>query len=200
MATAAAGRVARDGTERLGDEAPVTATSRAARRYARAVFEVAQQEGDVERWERRIAQIRDLFSDPAVAAVLSNATIATEVRQGLIAKPPQVLDGEATNLARLLIEAGRIHEAPAIQEEFEALVDDAVGRVRATVTTAIALEREDRDRVERELSKRLDREVRLSVVVDPRIIGGLKLQYGDRVVDATVSTRLQRLRRRLTAS
>ena len=52
----------------------------------------------------------------------------------------------------------------------------------------------------RELSKRLDRDVRLSVVVDPRILGGLKLQYGDRVVDASLAARLQQLRRRLAAS
>ena len=68
------------------------------------------------------------------------------------------------------------------------------------MTTAIELERADRDRVERELSKRLNKEVRLSVVVDPRIIGGLKLQYGDRVVDASVATRLEQLRRRLAAT
>ncbi len=68
------------------------------------------------------------------------------------------------------------------------------------MTTAIELPREDRDRVERELSKRLNKEVRLSVVVDPRIIGGLKLQYGDRVVDASVAERLQQLRRRLEAT
>jgi F-type H+-transporting ATPase subunit delta len=68
------------------------------------------------------------------------------------------------------------------------------------VTTAIELERDDRDRVERELSKRLNKEVRLTVVVDPRIIGGLKLQYGDRVVDASVAARLQQLRRRLAAT
>jgi F-type H+-transporting ATPase subunit delta len=72
--------------------------------------------------------------------------------------------------------------------------------VRATVTTAIALDEDDRDRVARELSKRLDKEVRIDVVVDPRILGGMKLQYGDRLVDATVATRLEQLRRRLAAS
>jgi F-type H+-transporting ATPase subunit delta len=72
--------------------------------------------------------------------------------------------------------------------------------VRATVTTAIELERDDRDRVEKELSKRLGKEVRLTVVVDPTIIGGLRLQYGDHVADATVATRLQQLRRRLAAT
>ena len=109
MATTAAGGVARDGTGRLGDEDPVTGASRSARRYARAIFELALQDGEVDQWSRRLVKIR-------------------------------------------------------------------------------------------ELSKRLDKDVRLSLVVDPRILGGMKLQYGDRIVDASVATRLEQLRRRLAAS
>ncbi|HEV8596460.1 MAG TPA: F0F1 ATP synthase subunit delta [Candidatus Dormibacteraeota bacterium] len=172
----------------------------AAKRYARAVFELAQQEGSVDEWARRTAKVRELFADPEVAAVLSNPTIAIEQREGFVATAPKLFDDQATNLARLLIESGRIDEAREIDEEFQRLADDAAGRVRATVTTAVELESEERDRIARELSKRLDREVKLSVVVDPRILGGMKLQYGDRVVDASVATRLEQLRRRLAAS
>jgi F-type H+-transporting ATPase subunit delta len=172
----------------------------AARRYARAVFELARDEAHVEQWARRLAQLRELFADPDVAAVLSNPTIATEQREALVAGTPRVLDDEGTNLARLLIESGRVAEAREIDEEFQRLADEAAGRVRATVTTAIELEADDRERVTRELSRRLDKEVRLTVVVDPRILGGMKMQYGDRVVDATVATRLEQLRRRLAAT
>ncbi|HET7418981.1 MAG TPA: F0F1 ATP synthase subunit delta [Candidatus Dormibacteraeota bacterium] len=172
----------------------------AARRYARAVFELAREEREVEEWGRRLSRVRELFSDPKVAAVLSNPTIPTARREGLVTTSPRPLDDEATNLARLLIESGRVAEAAGIEDEFERLADEAAGRVRATVTTAIELSADDRDRVARELSKRLDKQVRLNVVVDPRVVGGLKLQYGDRVVDATVANRLQQLRRRLAAS
>ena len=172
----------------------------AAKRYGRAVFELAQQDGNLEAWSGRLARIRELFADPEVAAVLNNPTIATERREAFVATQPHLFDDEATNLARLLIESGRVDEVDAIEEEFQRLADEAAGRVRATVTTAIELETADRDRVARELSKRLDKDVRLSVVVDPRILGGLKLQYGDRLVDATVATRLEQLRRKLAAS
>ncbi len=172
----------------------------AARRYAQAVFELAQQEGTVDEWAGRLARVRELFSDPSVAAVLTNPTIATEQREGLVAAAPHVLDDEGTNLARLLIETGRVGDAPAIEEEYQRLADVSAGRVRATVTTAIELERPDRDRIEKELSARLGKDVQLTLVVDPRILGGLKLQYGDRVVDASVATRLQQLRRRLAAT
>ena len=172
----------------------------AARRYAKAVFELAQADGDFEKWTRRLAKIRELFSDPEVAAVLSNPTISTEQREGLVATSPHLFDEEATNLARLLIESGRIEDAAEIEEAFQGLLDEAQGRVRATVTTAIELGAHDRDRVASELSKRLQKEVKVSVVVDPRVIGGMRLQYGDRVVDATVAIRLDQLRRRLAAS
>ncbi len=172
----------------------------AAKRYARAVFEVAEADGHIEEWSKRLKRVRELFDDPRVSAVLTNPTIATEQRERLVATAPNLLDEESSNLARLLIESGRVEEAAEIEEEFQRLADDAAGRVHATVTTAIALEAGDRDRVASELSKRLDKEVRVSVVVDPRILGGMKLQYGDHVVDASVATRLEQLRRRLAAS
>lgn len=172
----------------------------AAKRYARAVFEIAQADGDFVEWSNRLAQISELFGDPAVAAALSNPTLASEQREALVTAPPHLLDKQATNLARLLIESGRIAEAKAIEDEFQRMRDEAEGRVRATVTTAIELSARDRERVAEELSKRLQKEVNISVVVDPRVIGGLRLQHGDHVVDATVASRLEQLRRRLAAT
>ena len=170
----------------------------AARRYARAIFELAHDESNVEAWGRRLAQVREALSDPEVARVLTNPTIATEQRMALVS---DLFDGgEATNLAKLLIESDRVRDVEAIDEEFQRLADEAAGRVRATVTTAVELSSQDRDRVAEELSRRLGKEIHLDVLVDPGILGGLKLQYGDRLVDASVATRLQQLRRRLAAS
>ena len=169
----------------------------AARRYAKAVFELAQVEGKVEEWGRNLAKLREVVNDPGVAAVLTNPTIAVDQRMELVSG---LFDRETTNLAKLIIESDRVREMGAIEDEFERLADEAGGRVRATVTTAVELTREDRDRVADELSTRLGKKVRLEVVVDAAILGGLKLQYGDHLVDASVATRLQQLRRRLAAS
>ena len=172
----------------------------AARRYAKAVFQVAEQDGEIEVWARRLADLRELLTNPKVAAVLTNPTIPAKQREALIAGAQDPRDHGATNLARLLVEAGRINEVREIELEFQRLADERAGRVRATVITAVELKREDRDRVEKELSRLLKKEVRMTVAVDPHIIGGMKLQYGDRVVDASVATRLQQLRRRLAAT
>lgn len=172
----------------------------AARRYSKAVFELAQQEDQVAEWGDRLAKVRELLSDPEVAEVLTNPTIGTARRMELVSSAPHVFDGKATNLAMLLIESDRVRDVVAIEEEFRRLADESAGRVRATVTTAVELTPKERDRVADELSKRLGKDVHLDALVDPRILGGLKLQYGDRLVDASVATRLQQLRRRLAAS
>ena len=168
----------------------------AAKRYARAVFELAGDEREIDEWMRRLAELRDLLSDEKVSAVLTNPTIPVERRMGLVTSAS--LDPEALNLAKLLIEADRVNEIGAIADQFENLADDAAGRVRATVTSAVELGSRDRDRVAVELSQRLGKTVTMQVEVDPRILGGLKIQYGDRLIDASVATRLQQLRRRLT--
>jgi F-type H+-transporting ATPase subunit delta len=169
----------------------------AARRYARAVFDLATDEGKVEEWGTRIAKVAGVLSNPQVAAVLTNPTIPGALRMKVVSDAPHEFDPEATNLARLLIESNRVNEIRAIADAYENLADEAAGRVRATVTTAVELAPEERDRVSNELSKRLGKEVRMTVVVDERILGGLKLQYGDHLIDASVATKLQQLRRRL---
>jgi F-type H+-transporting ATPase subunit delta len=151
----------------------------------------------VDEWGLRLAKVRDLLMDPEVAIVLTNPTIAIEQRMALVSTAPHLFDVEATNLALLVIESGRVRDVDAIAVEYQRLADEAAGRVRATVTTAVELTAPDRDRLVDELSKSLGKEISLKVVVDPGILGGLKLQYGDHLVDASVATRLQQLRRRL---
>jgi len=168
----------------------------AAKRYARAVFELAIGEGRVDDWETQLGALRQVLSNSQMLDVLSNPTIPIEQRMELVTSL-KMLDPEASNLARLLIESGRVDEIGGVADEFERLADEAAGRVRAVVTTAVELEPSDRDRVSRELSQRLGKDVSMDVVVDPRILGGLKLQYGDRLIDASVATRLQQLRRQL---
>jgi F-type H+-transporting ATPase subunit delta len=160
---------------------------------------VAEAEGRVDAWLSQLATLRDVISVPSVGAVLSNPTIATEERMQLIS-PDQGFDPEVVNLARLLIEGNRVHEIAGVVDEFGDLADAAAGRVRAVVTTAVELPSDERDELARKLSSRLGKEIALHAQVDPRVLGGLKLQYGDRLIDATIATRLQQLRRRLVES
>jgi F-type H+-transporting ATPase subunit delta len=170
----------------------------AAKRYSRAIFELAREEGQVEEWARRIAAVREVLSIPEVRAVLTNPSISVQERQSAVSA---FLEGpagpEGVNLGKLLVGARRVDEIAGIEEEYGHLVDEAAGRVRATATTAVELSPSDRDDLTRTLSERLGREVRLTAAVDPAIIGGLVLRFGDHVIDASLATRLQQLRRKL---
>ena len=168
----------------------------AAKRYARASFDVATDEKRVDLWLTQLTALSAVMSEPSVVAVLTNPTLPTEQRMRLISAD-EGFDPHVVNLARLLIESNRVREIGGVVEEFVDLADSAAGRVRAVVTTAIELQPQDRDEISKQLSSRLGKEVALRTQVDPRVLGGLRLQYGDRLIDATVATRLQQLRRRL---
>src|SRR5207247_792398 len=143
-----------EGANRSGEQLRADLRQKADLEYQRIV-DSASRDIEVER-ERALQGARDqvaglvvaatekVTADPQVAAVLSNPTIATEHREALVATAPHLIDEEATNLARLLIESGRIDEVQDVDDEFQRLADEAAGRVRATVTTAIELEAADR--------------------------------------------------------
>lgn len=169
-----------------------------ASRYARAIFELAQEEGRVEDWSGELEVIRSVLENPSARAILDNPSLAGETRQeavgelGLPGIRPQGL-----NLMRLLVASGRTGLIGEINEQYAALADESAGRVRATVTTAIPLSDGDRESLGRDLSRQLGKDVRLEARVDPSILGGLVLQVGDRLTDASVAARLEQLRRQV---
>lgn len=173
-----------------------------ARRYATAIFELAQEEGGLDEWVARVESVRQVLTDPGLAALLDNPTVSPRRRlDALDAVGAGVLGGEpGLNLARLLVEARRASLIDEIAGELAHLVDASAGRVRALVTTAIELSAPEAERLQKDLSARLGQEVRLEVRVDPAIIGGLVLQVGDRVTDASVASRLRQLRRALATA
>jgi len=169
-----------------------------ASRYARAVFELAREEDRVTAWSRQLALIREVLEDPTAQAVVANPSISLEQRMAAVEQLDLPgIDKQGMNLMRMLVSSGRANRIGEIVERFETFADDAAGRVRATVTTAIPLSEADRESIRKDLSGRLGKDVRLDSKVDPAILGGLLLQVGDRLTDASVAARLDQLRRRV---
>lgn len=77
------------------------------------------------------------------------------------------------------------------------IVSNQHGRVVATVHTATALSDAQRDRLSDSLSRRYDGQVSLNVVIDPAVVGGLRVQIADDVIDGSISARLADLRQKL---
>lgn len=169
-----------------------------ANRYAKAIFELAAEDGKIEAWSRELALIRDVLDDPTARAILANPSVSVETRlKAVEALDVPGISTRGLNLMRLLVASRRVDRIDEIVEHFEVLADAAAGRVRASVTTAIPLSEADREKLGADLSARLGKDVRLVAQVDPSILGGLLLQVGDRLTDASVAGRLDQLRRKV---
>ena len=175
--------------------------SAAARRYARALFSLARE-------DRRTSEIRD---ELAVLARLLDES--KELRDALltplypVAQRKAVLVSLASraelsevvrNFCAYLIDRRRLVDFTAIRGEFERLADEASGRLTAEVVLASPLDDRRKDRLQRALSQRTGREVRVEVTVDETLIGGAVAKVGGLVFDGSIRTQLQQLQASLT--
>lgn len=172
----------------------------AARRYAEALFELAERDGTLDETRRSIELAAELLARPEVAEVVDNPAVPLPDRLDVLERllGPRVTR-QVLNLARLLTEKNRIELAPAIAREYATLLNRARGIVEAVVTTARPLGPDEVAEVRRKVEELAGAAVDLRVVVDPSLIGGLTVRVGDRLLDASVRGRLERLRARLLA-
>jgi len=146
-----------------------------------------------ERLERRA-----VLDDASARAIIANPSVSAETRlRAVDALDLPGIGPQALNLMRLLVASRRVDRIDEIVEHYEVLADEAAGRVRASVTTAIPLSEAEREKLAEDLSTQLGKDVRLVAQVDPSILGGLLLQVGDRLTDASVAGRLDQLRRKV---
>ena len=170
--------------------------SNIARRYAQGIFQLAK-EPDLDSWRQELAQLEALLQDDVLRAAFANPSVTTPRRMELAQRLAPELRQETQNLLRLLIEHRRTSEMPAIRREFERMADQAAGIVNVALTTAVDLSDAEQERYERVLADRLGKTVRMDYRHDPGLVAGATIQIGDRLIDGSVRTQLDRLRQRL---
>ena len=172
----------------------------AARRYAEAAFQLATRDDSFDAWAADLAIADQLVGDPRVARIVSNPSVPRADREAtlerLFAKRISPL---ALHLVRLLDQRGRLSLLPAIAAEFTRQLDALRGVVAASVTSAAPLEKDEVAAIGARLESMTGQTVKLTTTVDASLIGGLTVQVGDRMIDASVRGRLERLRDQLVA-
>lgn len=138
---------------------------------------------------------RIINGHPQLRATLSDRSRSLEDRAGLL---HGLLDGKALPATMLLVgEALASDSFDATLQRYLQLAAESRGEVVATVHTARELSATERERLTAALSEQYDAKVQLHVEVDPALVGGLRVQIGDDVIDGSVTTRLDEARRRL---
>jgi F-type H+-transporting ATPase subunit delta len=155
-------------------------------------------------------------SDAAAAQQLSAlAAVAQDAQMLQFAGHPSAKDGEVfgvmtavaglpltanvQNLLRTVIENGRLTALPEIAQQYHELVNAKLGVSDATVYSAFPLDKAQVDELTAALQKRFGRKLNASVIVQPDLIGGVRVVVGDEVLDTSVKARLESMKAALTA-
>jgi len=166
-----------------------------ARRYARAVFEIARDNDTFDQWSDDLNTLSGVLDLSETQAFLTASKVPDDQKQQLLDRHLEGVSPQARNLVTLLVRRGRVHLAAGIATAYRDMLDEHRGIVSATVTTAVPLDDDLRKQVETNLQERLGgRELRLVSVVDESIIGGMVARVGDQVIDGSTRTRLRHMR------
>jgi len=176
------------------------AASGVARRYARAVFDIARDERDFDGWLRDLRTIRDVLRGSNLSALLDNPGVSFEDKRQIIEDTSLGrLETTRRNFVLLLVENRRTALIDGIVSAYGAELNAARGIVIANVTTAVPLDAEETETVRRRLENITGQTVVATLTVDPTLIGGFVARIGDRLIDASVVGRLSALRANLMA-
>lgn len=171
-----------------------------ARRYARALLEIAQEEGALEQFEQNLSRFAGtLASSRDLEQVLLNPVFAADVRKRILRDVAGKLGAAplVVNFLCLLVDKRKLVALPDIVREYRALVDKAAGRVEALLVMATQMDPATVSQVEGQLAKWAGKRVRLTTKVDPSLIGGAVARVDGLVLDASLRTQLDALRQRL---
>lgn len=171
----------------------------AARRYADAAFEIGRADGTLETWERDLATLRAALADEQLRGLVQHPAVPYAEKERVVRRIASGVAREPLSLALLMIRRGRPGAIDAMVERFGELVRRDRGISLAEVRSALPLEPEQRTAISERLRALTGDRIELNEVVDESLIGGLSVRIGDRLYDASVRSRLERLRARLTA-
>lgn len=174
-----------------------TIVSGMAGRYATALFELADEAGSID------AVKADM--DTLTAVISESADFARLVKSPVFSAEEQVkavsavlgalgISGLAANFVKLVAQNRRLFALPAIIKSYSALVAAKRGEVTAQVTVAEPLSESHTAALKQALVEKTGKDVALDVTVDPSILGGLIVQLGSRMVDASLKTKLNSIR------
>ena len=170
-----------------------------ARPYAEALFRLGRDGNALPAWSDRLAFLVSVYQDPQMQAAIGNPKVsASDVERLLLSIAGDRIGAEGQNLIKLLAHNRRLSVLPEIRDLFERLKLENDGMLEARISSAFPLDDSQRNGVVNLLSSRFKRKINATVTVDPELIGGIKVEVGDKVWDASVRGRLQTMAVTLT--
>ena len=175
--------------------------SKIAKRYAVALLEISEQEGKTDRYKLQIRdvikfvkenkEVRHIFKDPRIHLDIKKNLMLTFFKNDM--------EDKIINFLMLLVDKGRIMDLEDICKEYEMLADKKKKTLRVKVFSSYKLDEKEIKKIEDKYKVMFGvLSVNIQNEISEDIIGGIKVQIGDRVIDDTIKGRLDSLRKIFT--
>ncbi|WP_063568356.1 F0F1 ATP synthase subunit delta [Paenibacillus sp. O199] len=166
-----------------------------AKRYAKALFEVALGQQKVLEVEQELRTVViAITGDAEIGKFIESPNISEEAKQHVLRTS---LDGKVSEpvlkTVLLLIERGRVELLEALLNDYVKIEGESLGIADARVYSTYALNDEEQEAVAREFGGRVNKKIRIENIVDPTLLGGLKVAIGDTIYDGSLAGKLERL-------
>ena len=171
--------------------------SNIAKRYARALFDIAVEEDRLERYSGEIGSFSLLIGgNKGLQEFLANPIFDESEKKAVIAEIARRINLSAVtaNFLNLLIDKGRIGILSEIEKCYRQLVDNALKKIRVNVKTALPLSAELAKRLEENLEKVTGKKVDMAIEEDRSLLGGIVVGIGDKRYDGSIKTQLNNMR------
>lgn len=171
-------------------------TNAIARRYAKALVQLAAEANAVEGFGGELARINELMSaNPELRSIFGNPAYGIEAKREILKEivGKLGLSGLVANSLLLLLERNRLGQLPQIAESYGVLADELSGVIRPTLISGMPLADDQVVQIKEALAGSTGKQVVLKVEVDPALIGGVVTKIGDTVFDGSVKTQLSRI-------
>jgi F-type H+-transporting ATPase subunit delta len=164
--------------------------------YARALFDVVQAEGELDRVEDELYRFgKILESNHELKQALSDQSIDRIQREKILG---ELLEDKVSphtlGLLTFIVGQGRARQLPQILEQLSELAAEARNSVIAEVRTAVPLDEKQRKALADSLSKATGKKVEVKAIVDPSVLGGVVTKIGETVIDGTIKHKLEQLK------
>ncbi len=173
--------------------------SEASIRYARALFELAQGKNVVAEMDRELEALGAIIKkNPSILHLVLNSAISNEEKEGFLSRVlGQTVSPLLMNFLKVLLKKNRFKELESIQLEFHSFHEKKQGIQEVKVISAVPLNSENKNRLQTMLEKQWNTKIRMSSVLDPKILGGLILRFNNQQIDGSYRNRLEMLRQQL---
>ena len=166
--------------------------------YARALFEVATEHDKLDVVRDELGQFADALDESReLQTFFFSPYFSTDEKKDGLHRAVSGADEEVENFLELLLEKHRMPVVFRIRREYDRLWEEANKLLPVQITSAIELDPSIAERIGEEIGRQTGRTVELSSTVDPDVIGGIVLRVGNSILDASIRTRLDRLRKQV---